>query len=421
MAAAQASSDARIGRIGRKGMGEHCRHPRPLVEPRGRRVHQRQVSPLGQDEQEVLVGQQQELPVAVAAALPGTLTRLQVDAGQDAAVEAVGVALVRHEVVEVRLQTRRRPPRFGRPAAVLPGRPRRRHALQPGEAVRADQDIATGGHRRLHDAAGGGPVVGPQHPAVGRRNAGDAAGGEQQDLRDSIEGHEMRRAVAVAPVRRGPPRRARLGIIGGQGAGGGDDHGLVDYQRRAGEAPPRRGHVVFGGHVSCPQPLAGLHVQRCQQSGATQRIQPLARHRRGAAGPGAGVRVPEPDPVGVAPDRLTGRQQIARDHLLIAPLLLGEDLLPSDRKGAHPRADGPTPQLFRRRRVPIGGDSYAPDDAVAVATTEPRPVRVARGLRRLRRWRKSFIDGRGQQPCFGGLRPAPGQVVTGVAGHPVGA
>ena len=231
----------------------------------------------------------------------------------------------------------------------------------------------------------------------------------------------MRRAVAVASVRRGPPRGAGLGIVGGQGADGGDDHDLADYQRRAGEAPPRREHVVVGGHVAPPQPPAGLRVQRRQQSGAAQRIQSIARHRRGAAGPGAGVRVPEPYRVGVPPDRLTRRQQIARDHLPIAPLLLGEDLLPPDRERAHPRTDGPAPQLFRRRRLPIGRDSYAPYHAVAVAAAEPRPLRVVYGLRRLRRWRKWFIDGRRQQPCFGGLRPAPGQVVTGVAGHPVGA
>ena len=231
----------------------------------------------------------------------------------------------------------------------------------------------------------------------------------------------MWRAVAVAPVRRGPPRGAGLGIVGRQGADGGDDHNLVDHQRRAGEAPSRRGNVVFGGHVAYPQPPAGLRVQRCQQPRAAQRVQPVARHRRGGAGSGAGVRVPEPHRVGVAPDRLAGRQQIARDHLLVAPLLLGEDLRPSDREGADPRADGPMPQLYRRRRVPVGRDSSAVYDAVTVSATEPRPVRVVGDLRRPRQRRQSFIDRRGQQSCLGGLRPAPSQVVTRVAGHPVGA
>ena len=72
------------------GLALYCRRPRPLGGPRGRRVYQRQVSLLAQDEEQVLVGQQQELPLAVAAPLPGTLIRLDVDAGQDAAVEAVG-------------------------------------------------------------------------------------------------------------------------------------------------------------------------------------------------------------------------------------------------------------------------------------------------------------------------------------------
>jgi hypothetical protein len=44
--------------------------------------------------------------VTVASALPRALAVGKVDAREDAAVEAVGVALVNDEVVEVRLETR---------------------------------------------------------------------------------------------------------------------------------------------------------------------------------------------------------------------------------------------------------------------------------------------------------------------------
>jgi len=42
------------------------------------------------------------LAVAVAAALPPTLAVGQIDAGEDAAVETEGMALVNNEIIEVR-------------------------------------------------------------------------------------------------------------------------------------------------------------------------------------------------------------------------------------------------------------------------------------------------------------------------------
>jgi hypothetical protein len=58
------------------------------------------------DEQDVLISDQHELSVAVAPALSLPRTVRQVDARQDAAVEAVDVAVVDDEVVEVRLRDR---------------------------------------------------------------------------------------------------------------------------------------------------------------------------------------------------------------------------------------------------------------------------------------------------------------------------
>ena len=70
----------------------------------GSRPDQRQFTFLRQHQQQVLVGQQNELSVAVAAALPLPRTVVQVDARKNAAVEAERMALVHDEVVEVRLQ-----------------------------------------------------------------------------------------------------------------------------------------------------------------------------------------------------------------------------------------------------------------------------------------------------------------------------
>ncbi len=70
---------------------------------------QRQLAFFGQHQQQILIRQQHELTVAVAAALPSALAVGQVDAGEQAAVEPVGMALVHDEVVEVRLEPVRRP------------------------------------------------------------------------------------------------------------------------------------------------------------------------------------------------------------------------------------------------------------------------------------------------------------------------
>ena len=91
--------------------------PRDLRELIGRRLDQRQLTLFRQHQQQVLIGQQHELAVAVASALPLARAVPQIDAREDAAVEAVGVALVHDEVVEVRLQPVRRPALRRRPSA----------------------------------------------------------------------------------------------------------------------------------------------------------------------------------------------------------------------------------------------------------------------------------------------------------------
>src|SRR6185503_6564622 len=60
---------------------------------------------LRQHEQQILIGQQHKLAIAVASALPLALTITEIDARENAAVESERIALMDHEVVEVRLQT----------------------------------------------------------------------------------------------------------------------------------------------------------------------------------------------------------------------------------------------------------------------------------------------------------------------------
>ena len=99
------------------GLALDRREPRELRELVGGRRDQRQFAFFRQHQQQVLIGQQDELAVAVASALPLALAVLEVDAREDAAVEAEGMAVVNDEVVEVGLQPDRGPALFGGPSA----------------------------------------------------------------------------------------------------------------------------------------------------------------------------------------------------------------------------------------------------------------------------------------------------------------
>src|SRR6266404_1280447 len=99
------------------GLAFDRRGPRDLFElVRGRRDH-RQLAFLRQHQQHVLVGQQDELAVAVASAFPRALAVLEIDAREDAAVKAEGMTIVNDEVVEVGLQPDRAPALFDGPSA----------------------------------------------------------------------------------------------------------------------------------------------------------------------------------------------------------------------------------------------------------------------------------------------------------------
>src|SRR5438034_9434293 len=99
------------------GLALDRRESRELFEFVWGRRDQRQLTLLRQHQQQILVGQQHELAVAVSSALPFALAILEVDARQNAAIEAEGMALVNDEVVEIRLQPDRCPELFSGPSA----------------------------------------------------------------------------------------------------------------------------------------------------------------------------------------------------------------------------------------------------------------------------------------------------------------
>src|SRR5712692_10187875 len=215
------------------GLALDRREPRELGELIGGRLDQRQLTLFRQHQQHVLIGQQDELAVAVASALPGALAVLEVDAREDAAVEAEGMAIVHDEVVEVGLQPVRGPALFDRPSA---GSTRDRDAARTAAVANAHQYVAVRGQGGLHDGVAW-PGVLPEERAVGERNAGRAGLAQQHDLCDSVDSQEMRRAVAHAVGRADPATGAGREVVGDELAGSGDDDDIANHQWRARQAP----------------------------------------------------------------------------------------------------------------------------------------------------------------------------------------
>src|SRR5207245_7874498 len=99
----------------------------------------------------VLIGQEDELAIAVASALPLAFAILQVDARENAAVEAVGVSVVNDKVVEVGLQPVRGPALCGGPSAgAIGGCMRERETPNATAVADTHQDVAFRGQVRLH-------------------------------------------------------------------------------------------------------------------------------------------------------------------------------------------------------------------------------------------------------------------------------
>ena len=134
------------------------RVPGDLLEPIGSCSDGHQISALGQDQQQVLVGQQQQLAMAVPAALPLPASVVDVDAGKNAAIEPECMALMHDEIVEVGLQPR------GFPAlgnAPLAGVARDGDAAQAEAVTLRDQQASLPDRSRLDDAVATRPRVLP--------------------------------------------------------------------------------------------------------------------------------------------------------------------------------------------------------------------------------------------------------------------
>ena len=140
---------------------------------------------------------------------------------------------------------------------------------EPGAA--ADQQIPARDHRRLHDAVAG-PLVLPEHRAVGRREADRTQSGYQNDLRDAVDRRQLRRAVTAAVLRAEPARLPCGGIVGGEPAGRGGDDEVVDHQWRARDAPVRDLPAGVGHRVARPDDRAVTGVERVQDAGSTERV-----------------------------------------------------------------------------------------------------------------------------------------------------
>src|SRR5262245_66038583 len=100
------------------GLALDRREPRELRELVRGRPDQRQFALLRQRQQQVLVRQKNDLAVTVAPAFPLALAVLKIDAREDAAVEAEGMALVNDEVGVIGLQADCRQALLDGPSAV---------------------------------------------------------------------------------------------------------------------------------------------------------------------------------------------------------------------------------------------------------------------------------------------------------------
>ena len=110
---------------------------------------QHEFAQFGQHQQLIAVRQQQHLAAAVAPFFPGAFASGQIDAPKDVVVEAVEIAVVFDEVVEVRLHVTRRPLLRHRVIVLawcdVDAPSPRAHARAEQKAGRADR-------QRLHDA-----------------------------------------------------------------------------------------------------------------------------------------------------------------------------------------------------------------------------------------------------------------------------
>ena len=196
-----------------------------------------------------------------------------------------------------------------------------------------------------------------------------------------------------------------------------DHDQVVDHQRRAREAPTRDLLAGVCRRVARPHDGAVGGFEHIEDAGGPERVHPPAGQGGCGARPGAGLGLPEPGRVAVAPHQLSGGGIVAGDDLLVSALLLGVEQTAGDGERRPARPDRPAPQLDRRRGGPVGFDPDAGDDAVAAGTAKAGPAGARlRRCRGARGRRQRHVAGPGQKPVLGRLRPPPGEVPVSRAG-----
>src|SRR5262249_18946156 len=215
---------------------------------------------------------------------------------------------------------------------------------------------------------------------------------------------------------------------------------MIDDQRRAGEGPNRQLGAGIGRGVARPDHTAGPGVESVQGFGGAECVDASVIKGGRRARAGATVRLIESDGVAVGPYGLAGSRFVAGDEFVFAALLLcvKEAAVNGERRPG--RSNGSPPYLSRRRCRPVGLDSDAGDDVVAMRSPKTRPFGVGSrrrwgggdglGERRLadrrlrlrggwlraglffrcRRWCNGLWRSLRQQLFFGTLRPAPGEL-----------
>ena len=140
------------------------------------------------------------------------------------------MAVVNDEVIEVRLQSGRRPHLAGGPSA-CPSRDREAaHAHSSAHIALGDQNAAVRGHGRLQ-AGEALPRVLPKHPAIGWRHTSGAAAVQDYDLLFSADSQYLRGTVADAALRLNPAWSTGRWVVGGKPSGSRDNYKAINRQR----------------------------------------------------------------------------------------------------------------------------------------------------------------------------------------------
>src|SRR5262249_13684135 len=152
---------------------------------------------------------------------------------------------------------------------------------------------------------------------VSRRDADHPGPVQQENLADSADRYQVRRAIASAAGLRQPALVAGGAIVGDEPAARGGDNQVVNYQWGTREAPARELRPGAGGSIARAPDCTVGRVQRGQDAGRTEGVHAAVGEGRGRTRAGPGVRLPEPGCIPVLPDRPAGGQVVAGDNLIV--------------------------------------------------------------------------------------------------------